>query len=68
MPTFNRLSRVDITGMTEVEAGKLLSRLQYMKSCGLLSGKVSINARTYFVVTDGGVSPSPAHISTYGGL
>jgi hypothetical protein len=57
------LSRITVTGLTEVEAGKLRDRLNYMKTAGLLSGKVKIDAGTDFEALADGVRRS-----SYGGL
>lgn len=58
-------SSIEVLGLTEVEAGKLASRLRYMKSTGILSGKVTIiHGQTGLIrrPQDG------SRVSTYGGL
>lgn len=35
-----------VAGLTEAEAGRLLSRLRYMQSIGLLSKEISVDYRT----------------------
>lgn len=64
MPTLPNTHKIEVTGLTEVEAGRLSSRLLWMKATGLLSGKVRIRERD----TNCCHSQDGSRVSTYGGL
>jgi hypothetical protein len=70
MRSSSSTARLVVSGMSEVEAGLLLSRLHHMQKVGILSQDVSVTHYKEVEVarTDTSAADESFRLSTYGGL